>query len=292
MKNAPIRHRLELLPYLAVRSLILAMPHQAVRRFGRRLGRLGHALDQHHRELAMRNLAAAMPGLGEAERAGVVRRCYEHFGSAFAEAISAGRFTEDEVARRFDVEGLEHLETVQRAGRGGILFCGHLGSWQVAPYAISRLLGGFDVVARPPDNPFVARDVDRLRQRCGVRVLARTGAGHKVYRIVRQGGLVGMVIDQRVPRGTGIVVPFLGRPARTSPVPAFVALRNRAPVMASVCLPAPAGRYTLRFDAPLWAEGRGDEAVARLTAELMERIGIEIRRRPEMWLWMHDRWRM
>jgi KDO2-lipid IV(A) lauroyltransferase len=292
MKHAPVRHRLELIPYLALKRLVLSLSHQRARAFGRMVGRIGCSLDSRHRRLALENLAAARPDLDEGECERVIRTCYEHFGSAFAEAVSAGRFTAAEVEQRFDIEGVEHLEPFRDQGRGGLLICGHFGSWQVAPYAISGLLGGLDVVVRPPDNPFVARDIDRLRRRCGVRVLERSGAAHKIFNIVRRGGHVGMVIDQRVPPRTGIVVPFLGRPARTSPVPAIVALRNRAPAIPTVCVPAPGGRYHLRFEAPVWGEGRGDEAVARLTETYLERLGEHILNRPELWLWMHDRWRL
>ncbi|MCD4748112.1 MAG: hypothetical protein K8R59_01955 [Thermoanaerobaculales bacterium] len=58
----------------------------------------------------------------------------------------------------FDIEGRQYLEAAIEMGRGGLLICGHIGSWQVGPYLLGRLLGQFHVVARPPDNPYVALD--------------------------------------------------------------------------------------------------------------------------------------
>ncbi len=292
MKDAPVRHRLEYLPYLAVKHLLLTLPHTGVRRFGQALGSLWQRLDQRHGQIALDNLAMVFPDMPLDERRRVVHGCYRHFGSAFCEAVSAGRFTPEHIDRLFDIEGWEHVEAARAAGRGLLLMCGHLGSWQVAPYALGHLFGGVHVVARPPDNPHVASDVHRLRERCGVCVIERGGSGHRIYRIVKKGGVLGMVIDQRVPGNTGIIVPFLGHPARSSSVPAFICLKTGAPAVPTVCLPAPNGRYRLVFREAISGEGEGDEAVAELTTRMLECIAAEIRLHPEQWLWMHRRWKL
>jgi KDO2-lipid IV(A) lauroyltransferase len=292
MKHAPIRHRLEYLPYLAIKRLLLSLSHRRVRSFGHALGNVAHRFDARHRQIALDNLAMTMPDLDQKERERVVQSCYRHFGAAFCEAVSAGRFTAEEVRSCFDIEGMEHVEAAQALDRGLLLICGHFGAWQVAPYALGLIFGGVNVVARPPDNPYVAGDIHQLRERCGVTVLSRKGTGHRLFKIIRKKGVLGMVIDQRVPDNTGIIVPFMGHPARTSSVPAFIALKNRAPVIPTLCYPAEDGRYRLIFREAILGEGEGDEAVAAMTTRMLEGIAADIRMQPELWLWMHRRWRL
>ena len=268
------------------------LPHDVVRGAGRRFGTAMRPILRRHRQLAERNIARAMPELGEDERRRIVRRCYRHFGSAFFEVFTVSRFSNAELDRRFLMEGWHHVESALAAGRGLMLIGGHFGSWQVATFPVARRLGRLHVIARPPDNPFIARDLNRVREQFGVEVLPRSGVGHRLVNLLRRGGTVGIVIDQRVPPKTGIVVPFLGHPARTSEVPAFIATRFGTPAVPVSCRPTEDGRYTIRFGPAIEAGGTGPEAVARLTVRYLDEIERDIREMPELWFWMHDRWRL
>ncbi len=291
MKHRPLRHRLEYAAYLALSRVLMALPHRAVRSLGHGLGALGHAMDRRHRTLALRNLALTLTELDETDRRRIVAACYRHFGAAFCEPLSACRFSASELGRHFHVEGYQHLDDALAYGRGALIICGHFGSWQTAIYPLASALGTLYVVARPPDNPFVAHDLRRLRERRGAVVLDRSGVGHRVVNLLRRGEVVGMVVDQRPPPGTGIVVPFLGRPARSTEVPAFIATRLGTPAVPMTCWPHDDGTYTVRLDPPIAAAGRGPEAVERLTRAYLATVERDIRRQPELWLWMHDRWK-
>ena len=62
------------------------------------------------------------------------------------------------------------------------------------------------------------------------------------------------------------------------------------------CEPLPEGRYRLAFHPPIepdptGPDGKGDVAQAALTRRYLEAVERDIRGRPELWLWMHRRWR-
>ena len=48
--------------YLLLKGFLRALPHRAARAFGRGLGAFVHAIDRRHREIALRNMALALPG--------------------------------------------------------------------------------------------------------------------------------------------------------------------------------------------------------------------------------------
>lgn len=290
MKHAPVRHRLEYVAYRAAKGAILAGTHEAARRHGRHLGRLGHRVMAGRRRLALDNLEKALPELDAAARRRVARECFEHYGSTFVESVSAARFTPEEVERRFTVHGWEHLEAAEAAGRGVFLMSGHLGCWELATYLLGLRLGGLQMVARPVDNPWVDRDLAAIRERFGNRIIAKRGAGHRMLNVLRRRGRVAIVIDQRVHWREGILVPFLGRPAWTSPVVAYLSLRTGAPVVPLFCFPEGEGGYRLELSPAVVPRGEGEAGVEALTGEYMAVVGEEIRRRPELWLWMHRRW--
>ena len=57
-------------------------------------------------------------------------------------------------------------------------------------------------------------------------------------------------------------------------------------------LPLEGGRYKLVFEAPV-APPQADtpDAVREFTQRCTDVLEMQVRRRPELWLWMHRRWR-
>ncbi len=290
MKNAPVRHRIEYAIYLAGKGLLRSIPHRAVRSLGHGLGRIGYGLARSRRQLALENLAMAMPELAADERSEVVRGCYRHFGAYALEIMSISRFRREQIGDLFDFEGWEHLEAAEAAGKGYFLMTGHFGTWEIAAYALEVRLGKLNMVARPADNPHLDRDLARIRQRFGTTLIDKQGSGHRMMNAFRRGERVAIVIDQKVRPGAGVRVPFFGHPAWTSPALAFLSIRTGAPALPLYCVPIAGGRYRLSLRAPITPVGKGEEAIAALTTRYLESVEREIRRRPELWLWMHRRW--
>lgn len=292
MKNAPIRHRVEQAAYLTAKLWLRIHSHAGVRRFGRRLGRLAHRLAGGQRRLALANLELVLPGLGRAEHERIVRECFEHFGAYFCEFLSEGRFDRQASDALFEVEGWEHAEAVEEAGKGYFLMTGHYGAFELGAHPFTLRAGPVHMVARPADNPHIEADVARLRTRFGNKVIHKRGAARRMWSAVRKGGRVGIVIDQRVPSDIGIQVPFLGQPAWNSPVLAALSIRTGVPVVPIFTEPIEAGRYRLTVGAPIYPEGEGEDAERRLTERYLAEIESWIRKRPELWLWMHRKWEL
>jgi len=293
LKNRPLRHRVEYALYRTLKGFLRALPHTAARRVGRAVGSLAHRLDRRHREVALGNMALALPELGDAERRRLVRLCFRHFGEALCDVVSSTRFDALEICDRFTLEGWDHVEEAERRGRGIFILSAHLGFWELTPPIIGLYRGRMDIVVRPADNPHLDRELRALRERFGNAVIPKRGAARQMLTVLRSGGRVGILIDQRVQEREGISVPFFGRPALTSPVLARLSLRTGAAVVPITTYPEPAGRYRLVVHpAILPPEGGTDDepTVSDLTRRYLEVAEEDIRSHPEMWLWMHRRW--
>jgi KDO2-lipid IV(A) lauroyltransferase len=293
MKQAPVLHRLEYAVYLAVKGVLRALPHDASRAIGAGAGRLAHLVDGRHRRIARDNLALAFPELAPAARRRLAAACFRHFGAALCDLISSERFSAVELCRRFTYEGWEHLGAAEAMGRGVFLLGAHLGHWEISGRPIGLYRGPLHTVARPADNPYLDRELNRLRRRLGYLVIDKRGAARRMLEALRQGGRIGILPDQRVRPREGILVPFFGRPALTTPVLARISLRHEVPVVPVFAYPEPGGRYRMVVRPPILpgeAAGEGEAAAAALTRRYLAVIEEEIRARPEMWLWMHRRW--
>lgn len=292
MKDAPVRHAAEYALFLPFHALVRALPHPASRRLGAALGALASGVDRRRRRIARENLAHAFPEKSAAERERIVAGCFRHFGAAFVDALSALRFDLVELCQRTEIVGQEHVVAAEERGRGTIYLGAHFGNWEIIHPTVARAGGPIASVGRPPDNPHVARVVERLRTRFGNRSLEKRGAVREMFRVLRAGGRLGLLLDQRVRAEEAIAVPFFGRPAWTSPIVARLAAKTGAAVVPVFGDHAPGGRYRVEFHAPLFAaERESPEATLELTARCLALCEPVIRAAPEKWLWLHDRWR-
>jgi KDO2-lipid IV(A) lauroyltransferase len=134
--------------------------------------------------------------------------------------------------------------------------------------------------------------LERIRTRTGNAVIYRQGTLRRLRRTLQAGGGVGILIDQHIISRDAIDVDFLGRPAATTTAVAALALRTGAPVIPLFALPIGHGRYRMIYEPPVEPPiGEGPEAVREFTQRCTEVLERYVRQHPELWLWMHRRWR-
>ena len=104
---------------------------------------------------------------------------------------------------------------------------------------------------------------------------------------------VGMMIDQHIQDRSAVLVDFFNRPASTTSAIAALALRTGAPIVPVFALPMSDGRYRMIYEAPVAPPDADDpDAVRTYTQRCTDVLEMYVRRYPELWLWMHRRWRM
>ncbi len=285
------RQALEYGAFMVFWGLVRALPHRGARGTGAALGSLAHRLDARHRRVALENVAAAFPELSENDRRRLVLDCYRHFGGMVFDRLSMTRFDAEAICRRVSLDGWEHLLRAERQGSGLLLLTAHIGSWEMLGDPVSIYRGPSYAIARPADNRYLDRQTRRLRERFGVVTVNRRGAGRRALRALKSGERVWILADQRVHPREGVELPFLGRPATTSTLAARLALRCDAPAVPIFCYPEPRGAFRIVVRPAILPTGSGPAAATELTARYVAATEAEIRRHPEMWLWMHDRWR-
>ncbi len=211
------------------------------------------------------------------------------------EFLQVSSLSEEEVRSRIRVAGEENLRRARERGKGVFLLSAHIGGWELGAIRAGMLGEPIAPVVRPLDNPLLERELARRRTRFGNRLIAKREAAKDILRAMAKGETVAILVDQNVLAREAVFVPFFGRLAATTPALALLQLKTDAAVVPVFTWPEGGGRYRLEFETPILAsefEGlpRG-EAVRRATARYMEVTEAAVRKAPEIWLWMHNRWR-
>ena len=286
------RYRLEALMVGGLALVVRLLPLPTVRAAGAALGRFVYAIDGFHRRIAMTNLAMALPSKSVEERRAVVRGVFSHFGSVLFELIKVGTLTNGEILDRIESEGEERIRQAHARGRGVLLFTGHFGYWEVGAIALALRVQPMAVMARPLDNPYLHDRLERIRRRSGNSVIYRQGAIRKVLQELAANRAVAILIDQHLHTPDAVHVDFFSRPAATTNALAALAMRTGAPVIPAFALPLPDGRYRLVYEHAVEPPASDSpDAVREFTQRCTDVLEMYIRRHPELWLWMHRRWR-
>ncbi|MGE5345422.1 MAG: lysophospholipid acyltransferase family protein [Acidithiobacillales bacterium] len=292
--RSSFRNRLEAgAVHLLLAAARRATPEKA-EAVGRTLGRLYRALDGRRRKLALQNLALAYPEKGQDEIEALSVAVFEHFGGMAADVLHAFDEPIDAFLSRIAIEGIEYPRAALASGRGFFFLTPHLGSWEYA--ALATAAHGFpvSVVGRPLDNPLLDRLVQRLRTRSGNAVIPKADAARPILKLLREGGTIGILADQRARKPDAVIVPFFGRPAATTSSLARLVDRTEALVVLAACIRIAPARYRLRFEPPIDVRtlAPDEREPGPLTARFNREMERLIREHPEQWLWLHNRWRL
>jgi len=253
-------------------------------------------VDRRHRGYARINLGIAFPGIGDRDARRIIHRMYRGMGTCLAEVIRMGRMDRNYLERHVRIEGAEHLDKSRReTGLGCILMTGHFGNWELFAHVLSLLLEPISVVARSRESGVLDRAITERRKLSGNRVIRRDRAARAILAALRGKTHVGVLIDQDVPEGKGVFVPFFGVEASTTDGIARLALSTGANIHPAFIHREPERkfRHVLRFGPAIPMDRSADREteVTALTARCNEALERAIRLGPSDWMWIHRRWK-
>jgi lipopolysaccharide heptosyltransferase II len=195
----------------------------------------------------------------------------------------------EKLGRYVEAENADAVHQHLRAGRPVIVLLSHIGNWEVTGPLVPHYFhyARVGTVYQKLRNRYLDQDVNRKRARTGAELFDRSEGFHKPIELLRSGGLIGILGDQHA-GDHGLWTPFFGRLASTSPLSALLAKRTGAAVIALAVYTVGPARWRLVFTPLTDSPGASVDSV---TFEANEMIEQEIRKEPEDWFWVHNRWK-
>ena len=287
-----MRRRLEYLLVRFLQAVVRVLPDSLVRASGNALGALFFVLDRPHRRVAEDNLARAFPSRSAEERRAIVRAAFKHFGRLLFEILKFSTLSPEELLTRVEFDGGERVRLAYGQGKGVLFITGHFGFWELHAVAHPLQFEPIGVLARTLDNAQLNTLLEQIRQRTGNTVIYRQGSIRRVMRLLSERHGVAVLIDQHIQGPDAVYVEFFERRAATTSAVAALALRTGAPVVPVFALPLPDGRYRLIYEHPVEPPSADSEdAIREFTQRCTDVLEMYVRRHPDLWLWMHRRWR-
>ena len=252
---------------------------------------LAHSIDRRRAAVARDYIRTACPALAPEALERRVRAAFAHLVEVTLDAEwRAARVPPERLLEHVELDISPAARALFASGRGTVCATAHCGDWELAGTAMAWVAPQpVYVVSRPPANKPLSARAQALRERFGLRLVPRRGAMQESGPIVRGGGMLALMLDQRSSAGTEQGL-FFGRPALFDRSAGVLVKRLRAPLLFAAAWRIGERRWRLVADVVVEP---GDQA-GLSAADLTRRVNSELERLilvdPDQVFWLHDRY--
>ena len=222
----------------------------------------------------------------------LVRRSFRNTGKNLMEFMQLPRMSPETIHQLVTFEGREHIDWALDQGRGAIILTAHFGNWELLGASI--LANGYTIrgITRQLRSKRLDAIVSSYREKVGWQGIDRDRSIREVLRCLKRNELIAILADVDT-RTQGIFVDFFGRPAYTPYSPVAFALKTGAAILPTFIIRQPDDSHRAVVEAPLLLQQGGEKEQDLLvnTQRFTKIIESYIRRYPEQWIWMHERWK-
>jgi len=235
-----MRNAFAQLLYLAAAG-VGRLPWSWLLRIGDGIAALAHRFDVRESRVVRRNLELAFPGMPPAQRERLHGRVLSTTARQALETLRL--WTRPHAANLASIRefhGMELFDAAIAAGRGVIVAAPHYGNWEL----LNQWLATHTPIAilySPPQSAIgeaflrIVR-ADRAQSAQRVQQIRADGpAVRQLWKVLKNGGVVGILPDQQPKLGDGEFAPFFGVPALTMTLLGRLAQRTGATVLFAYC---------------------------------------------------------
>ena len=291
------RYWMEITFLRALAAVVSAIPRNVALGLADRLGWLAYYVLRQDRKVADANVEFVFGDTKTAkEKRHIARMGTRVLARNLAALWWASRLNKDNIRKYVDVddENWQWFQQVRARGKGVIFITPHYGDWEMGSMAAGFLGAPFLTIAESVKNFAVEQLMSEFRSLPGHRTVPPRHAVIKLFKALRRGETVGVLVDVNGRRGRGGVwLDFFGLPVFNAAAVADLAVRTGAAIVFAVAYPIENFRTKLVFGPEVEQSRTGDaEQDSRVTNQrCLDLCADMIRQNPDHWLWTYKRWK-
>ncbi len=291
-KNKNIRFIIEYILLIIIAGTIRILPLWVKYGIGNGIGLIAWIFDSRHRTVALNNLAHVFPEKTIKERKRIARRSFYNLGKTFMEFLHLPRMNHRFVMQRFHFRGEHNVRNALKKGKGVIAVTSHLDNWELLGTLVQNFGYQVRAVYHSMRNPLSDHYINTIRLKTGMELLSMKASPGTFIRSLLDNTVFGLIADQDAGKH-GVFIDFLNRKASAWRGPAMMALRTGAPLIIFTLIRLPGNRHAMHASEPIDCTPTEDTHadIIRITQQWNNIIADYIRRYPEQYYWVHQRWR-
>jgi Kdo2-lipid IVA lauroyltransferase/acyltransferase len=257
------------------------------------LGGVAYYIAGETRRLTIKHLSIAFPEKSKSEIRALAKSTFKMLGKNGGEIIRSSRIQSLEQLNKVLVtHGYDNFQKAYAKGRGVIFLTCHLGAFdlQITNMALRGL--NPNIIGTPLKDPRLNELLWNYRNAHGAIAIERGRETFRMIKILKSGGSVALLIDQDTKVKTEFV-NFFGKPAATPVGASVLAMKTGAAIVPTYVHLAEDGLQHMHIlpEIPMRVSDNEKDDVLYNTQILTNFIEDTIRKYPDQWVWMHERWK-
>jgi len=283
--------------YLLIRLFVLCfntVPRNLAIYIGGWLGLATWKLSLRDQHRTVRHLSLVYGDqLSHREKLMIGRGFFINSGKNMADVLRFKKHYKSQIMPLIEAEGMEHYAAASRRGKGVFGVTGHIGNFELLAAFIQSSGYEVAVIGRELYDPRLDRLLIENRKAVGLTNISTTDSPKRILGWLKQGKVIGVLIDTDSHRIRGDFIPAFGRWSYTPMGQSILAVKTGAALLPTACLRIDNNRYKVIVRPEIKIEPSGDSAtdVRNATAACTRALEEIVREHLDQWPWQHNRWR-
>ena len=241
------------------------------------------------KKLINSNIKKALPNINSEDLKKITKLMWNNYGRVFAEYLFIKEFRYGKLSKNIKVEGQEFLDQIKAENNQVIFVSAHFGNFELMAMCLDKSGINLSAIYRPLNNIFLNKIMERIRKKyiCKNQIKKGIGGLRELFILNKQNYSTALMIDQRV--SEGIFSNFFNQRALTTTIPAQLAKKFNQPIIPVYIERVKDINFKIIINKPI--NFSKNDSIQHITDELNKILEEMILKKPEQWIWSHNRWK-
>ena len=245
----------------------------------------------YRKSVIAQNLNNSFPNKSTQKKRRITKLFYWHFSQFLTEMIKMFYISKNSIRKRVQFKNKALIQHYYSEGKDVILVLGHYGNWEWGLLATS-LVSDHEMVGiyKPLSSSFWNQQIKKQRSKFGATLVSMKESGRHILKQGDKPRIIGIIGDQ-TPTNNEIDywTTFLNQETAVFSGTEKLAKKLNCPVVFAHIDKIKIGYYEVSFELITQTpQGHLDAEITNLHTRKLEN---KIKKRPELWLWSHRRWK-
>ncbi len=241
------------------------------------------------KKLIYSNISKAYPEAEEKELKKITKLMWNNYGRVFSEYMFIKDFRLGALSDNIEIVGKEYLDEIKNSNKQVVFISGHFSNFELMAMCIEKSGIQLSAIYRPLNNIFLNIIMEKIRNKyiCKNQIKKGLGGLKKLISFKNKNYSTALMIDQRV--SEGILSSLFNIKALTTTIPAQLAKKYNIPIVPVYIERTNGINFKLIIKKPITFSK--EDSIQSITNQLNLILEEMILKRPEQWIWSHNRWK-
>ena len=244
------------------------------------------------KKIIEKNLNICFKKISQEEIKKISHGMWDNIGRTFSEYVFLKNFNKNH-DNLIKLNGREYLDEIKNSNKPVVFVSGHISNFELLGTKLNRYGIRFCAIYRPLNNIFLNPIMEYLRLKYVCPIMIKKGRSNirELLNKIKSGYSVIIIADQRTSEGKKI--EFFNCPALTTTIPAQISLKYNCKIVPLRMERLSYNNFEMTIYKPFEYKKSDnyEKDTYSLTLQVNKQLEKMILKRPEQWLWSHNRWK-